>query len=145
MTEPLPATVQWWHRFRSIEKGLSNGVLTVTLGPTSMGPDDMGQDGKNIAIRDRVFPVGLVTGRDGPLCTYIGSYTRNPDEDDEFGIDDVRPQPSATLCDHHVLGRGIEDLDLYCGLDAGHAGEHHLLELVEVGPVDLSDPAAGGH
>lgn len=83
MTESLP---QWWHQWRGelpIEPdGTSGGGLTITLGPTMMGPDDPGQDGLGIPIRLRTLPLQLITDQEGPRCVYVGSFNSDPAPED---------------------------------------------------------------
>ena len=84
----MEPTTQWWHRWRGEPEGSGNGFLTITLGPTVMGPDDLGHDGLGIPIRLRTLPLQMLTKVDGPPCVYVGSYTSEPNDDDDDDDDD---------------------------------------------------------
>ena len=83
--------LQWWHLWAGElperEPGEGSSRVHVVLGPTAMGPDDVGMDGKGIKIRDRVFPFSLVEddpAKRGPELTYLGSFNHEPDDDDDI-------------------------------------------------------------
>lgn len=85
------AQVEWWHVFKGeLEDGTR---LTCTLGPTLMSAEDVGQDGAGIKIKDRTFPMALVTDQQGPQMAYWASFDHDPEDDEqELGEQDLSPE-----------------------------------------------------
>lgn len=77
--QPATPVLEWWHVWKG-ELASGDGTLTITLGPTIMGPDDLGMDGRKIPIRERTFPMGLMDpdGPPGPEAQYVASFNQRP-------------------------------------------------------------------
>lgn len=86
----VPEVDSWWHTWTgTLEDGTT---CTVTLGPTVMSPDDVGQDGAGIPIRERTFPFSLVTDKPGPEMTYLASFHHDPEDHEIEALREEREQ-----------------------------------------------------
>jgi hypothetical protein len=77
----------WWHVYRGQLQG-GEGTVTMTLGPTRLGPDDPATNGLG-KVRDQAFPLAIMDPtKPGKECHYVGSFQHEPDDDEASALAD---------------------------------------------------------
>lgn len=89
----LGSAPQWWHRWHAT--GREGTSITITIGPTSIGPDTPSANG--LTPRQQTMPVRDFDEQLGaafPEATYVASFTEKPDDED-CDLEGQVPSPGA--------------------------------------------------